>query len=154
MINRIIHIILITLVCFSLLNGSIVYAVPSTMTQETDSGSSGTKSKTTTGIKGSSSDDIISGANGFIKNGESQSQGSMNQTELVTTSNNIYNILLAIAMIIAVAVGIVLGIKFMTSSVEEQAKIKEMLVPYVAGCIVVFGAMGIWKLAVNTFSKF
>ena len=42
----------------------------------------------------------------------------------------------------------------MISSVEEQAKIKELLVPYVAGCIVIFGAFGIWKLAVNIFKGF
>lgn len=102
----------------------------------------------------SSGDSIISGANGFIELGEDQVGDALNTDKLADASNSIYNILLAIAMIIAVAVGVGLGIKFMTSSVDEQAKIKEMLVPYVAGCIVVFGAMGIWKLAVTTFSKF
>ena len=102
----------------------------------------------------SSGDSIVSGANDFVKEGEQQVNGSLDTDALAETSNDIYNILLAIAMVIAVAVGIVLGIKFMTSSVEEQAKIKELLVPYVAGCVVVFGAMGIWKLAVNTFARF
>lgn len=105
-------------------------------------------------LKVSSADDIISGANGFVNAGESEAQGSINQSKLVETSNSLYNILLAIAMIVAVAVGVTLGIKFMISSVEEQAKIKELLIPYVVSCIVIFGAMGIWKLAVNTFSKF
>ena len=34
-------------------------------------------------------------------------------------------------------------------SVEEKANIKEVLVPYVVGCIVIFGAFAIWKLIVT-----
>ena len=52
----------------------------------------------------------------------------------------------------AVIIGMVIGIQFMTASVEEKAKIKESLVPYVVGCVVVFGAFGIWKLAVTVLS--
>ena len=98
--------------------------------------------------------DVFSGANNFVSEGESQVSNAIEQDKLADTSNFIYNILLGIAMVIAVAIGATLGIKFMVSSVEEQAKIKEVLVPYVAGCIVVFGALGIWKLAVTIFSGF
>ena len=52
-------------------------------------------------------------------------------------------------MVVAVIIGLVIGIKFMVSSVEEKAKIKELLLPYVVGCGVVFGAFGIWSLVVN-----
>ena len=37
----------------------------------------------------------------------------------------------------------------MTGSVEEQAKVKQTLVPYVAGCVVLFGAFTIWKIVVT-----
>lgn len=101
-------------------------------------------------------DDIITGANGFVSEGESQvSRGEALKTKnLVDTSNFIYNLLLAIAMIVAMAVGIAIGIKFMMASATEKAEVKELLWPYVLGCIVVFGAMGIWKLAVTVFSGF
>lgn len=82
-------------------------------------------------------DGIITGADDFLENGDTQ---PLNKTNLQNTSNTLYNLLLAIAMVLAVAIGSILGIKFMISSVEEQAKIKEMLVPYVASCIVIFGA--------------
>ena len=36
-----------------------------------------------------------------------------------------------------------------TGSIEGKAKIKEALVPYIIGCIVVFGAFFIWKTLVN-----
>lgn len=96
-------------------------------------------------------DDVINGARSFVQR---ETDSAMDESKLKEASDFIFNILLAIAMIVAVAVGVALGIKFMTSSVEEQAKVKEMLLPYVAGCIVVFGAMGIWKLAVNAFKNF
>ena len=94
----------------------------------------------------------MEGANSFVKEGENNSV--LDQDKLADTSKYIYNTLLAIAIILAVGVGSFLGIKFMISSVEEQAKIKELLIPYVAGCVVVFGAFGIWQLAVNVFKAF
>ncbi len=56
-------------------------------------------------------------------------------------------------MVVAVIVGLIIGIRFMTGGIEEKAKIKELLVPYVAGCIVIFGAFGIWSLVVNVLMK-
>ena len=37
----------------------------------------------------------------------------------------------------------------MAGSVEQKAKVKDSLVPYIAGCIVIFGAFGIWKLVLT-----
>ena len=48
--------------------------------------------------------------------------------------------------IAAVVCGIVLGIQFMISSAEGQAQIKEKLFPYITGCVIIFGAFGIWKI--------
>ena len=62
-------------------------------------------------------------------------------------------LVLAIALVVAVVIGMVIGIQFMTASVEEKAKIKESLLPYAVGCVVVFGAFGIWKLAINVLSN-
>lgn len=46
-------------------------------------------------------------------------------------------------------VGIIIGIQFMVASAEDKAKVKETLVPYIVGCIVIFGAFTIWSIAVN-----
>ncbi len=94
-------------------------------------------------------DGVIEGAQSFLEKGT----GTVKEASLKSTSNFIYNILLGIAMVIAVIVGMIIGIQFMVTSVEEKAKVKEALVPYVVGCIVVFGAFGIWKLAMNILSK-
>lgn len=37
----------------------------------------------------------------------------------------------------------------MIGSVEEKAKYKELLLPYLAGCAAVYGALGIWQLMVK-----
>ncbi len=37
----------------------------------------------------------------------------------------------------------------MAGSVEQKAKVKDSLVPYIVGCIVIFGAFGIWKLVLT-----
>lgn len=69
--------------------------------------------------------------------------------DLQNISNTIYNILLLLGIVIAVIWGIVLGMKFMTGSIEEQAKAKESLIPYIVGCTIVFGAFTIWKIVLE-----
>lgn len=97
-------------------------------------------------------DEVIDEADGFISKG--QSEGSkINGEALKDASNTLYNILLIIGIFLAVAIGMYLGIKFMLSSAEDRAKVKESLVPYIAGCVVIFGAFIIWKLAITLLSN-
>lgn len=77
---------------------------------------------------------------------------TVNDVKLKEASNSIYNLLSSIGMIVSVIVGIILGITFMMASAEDKAKVKEALIPYIVGCIVVFGAFGIWKIVINTFN--
>ena len=78
--------------------------------------------------------------------------GTPSDAEIKEIINDIYNILFPLAVVITVAIAGVLGIKFMMASAEDKAKLKESLVPYVAGCVVIYGAFGIWKLAIIVFS--
>ena len=96
--------------------------------------------------------DIINSGQNFIvewKNGGSV----IDSDQLKQSSDLIYNILLGIGVILSVLVGAILGIKIMWGSIEEQTKAKEALIPYVLGCVVIFGAFGIWKLAVTVFAQ-
>ena len=45
--------------------------------------------------------------------------------------------------------GAILGIKLMISGIDEKAEVKKLLIPYVVGCIIIFGGFGIWKLVVT-----
>ena len=57
-----------------------------------------------------------------------------------------YNILLAVGVAVAVIVGGIIGLRFMTvTSAEEKAEITKLLIPYLIGCIVVFGGFAIWR---------
>ena len=77
---------------------------------------------------------------------------TFDENKLASASNEVYGMLSSVGMVASVIVGIILGIKYMMASVEEKANVKESLTPYFIGCIVVFGAFGIWKLVINTFS--
>lgn len=100
---------------------------------------------------------IFSTGENFINNGKSASdqQGEevLNTSGIKQASTDIYTILLALGVVLAVIVGGILGIQLMWGSIEQQVKAKEMLMPYAVGCIVTFGAFGLWKLAVTIFSQ-
>ena len=93
--------------------------------------------------------DVIGGADSFISKGQKGADSTISSDEIQTTSNLIYNVLLIVGVCIAVIIGVILGIQFITGSVEQKSKVKETLIPYVTGCIVIFGAFGIWKLVIT-----
>lgn len=101
----------------------------------------------------SSFSDILEGADSFLQDGIGDVKDNLNQANLQTMSDMIYNVLLAVAVIAAVIMGLIIGIKFMTGSVEQKAKIKETLIVYIVGCVVAFGAFGIWRLVINIMSQ-
>lgn len=90
--------------------------------------------------------DMMEAAHKFPTYGD---DSAVNQGNLKSVSEKIFYPFLAVAVVIAVMVGAVIGIKIMTGTIEEKAKIKEMLVPYVVGLVVVFGAFTIWSTVVN-----
>lgn len=101
---------------------------------------------------GHSIDEMINESQSFINAGKDSNRGTISTNQLQAGSNTLYNILLSIGVFLAVAVGMYLAIKFMLSSVDDKAKVKEALVPYIAGCVVIFGAFVIWKLAITLLS--
>lgn len=92
---------------------------------------------------------IIQGGQNFIESGNDGKGISFDNSKLKEMSDFVYNVLLAIGIVTAVIIGTVLGIQFVTGSVEQKAKIKDALIPFVVGCVVIFGAFGIWKIVVN-----
>lgn len=96
---------------------------------------------------------VISSGDSFIQAGKDGS-AQIDKGSLKNASSSIYNILLICGMIVAVLIGSIMGIKFMIGSVEEKAEIKAALVPFAIGCIVVFGAFGIWKIVVTIGNNF
>ena len=60
-----------------------------------------------------------------------------------------YNILFTIGIAVALIWGLVLAIQFITGSIGEKADVKKNLIVYVIGCIIIFGAFGIWSMLLN-----
>ena len=99
--------------------------------------------------------DIMNRAEGFVNNGENggnvinndENGGNViNNDALKEGSNTLYNVLLVIGIAVAFIWGIVLGIQFITGSLGEKADVKKNLIVYLVGCVIIFGAFGIWKL--------
>lgn len=91
--------------------------------------------------------DVISGGKDFISS--SDNKFSVSESKLKDTSSSIYNILLMLSFIIVACIGIYLGIKYMWAGVDEKADVKNALVIFTVGCIVIYGAFGIWKVIAN-----
>ncbi len=91
-------------------------------------------------------DGLLTDSETFLGKGENN---KIKDESMQDFSKTMYNILITIATFVAVLVGGILGVKIMISSADEKAQVKELLIPYVIGCVVVFGAFGIWKLVVT-----
>ena len=92
--------------------------------------------------------EVIAEADSFISKGEKGAAGIFSEEDLKGLSNTIYNILLVVGIVIAVLLGAILGIKFIMEGAEGKAEVQKALVPYVIGCVVIFGAFTIWKIVV------
>jgi len=88
----------------------------------------------------------IDGADSFIN---AASGSPIKQSGLVEASNTLYNTLLFVGITIAMIVITALGIKFMMGSTEEKAKVKETLIPFTVGCIILFGGFTIWQIVMQ-----
>lgn len=98
---------------------------------------------------GHTAGEVISEAKGFIEKGEADADNKISEESMKNLSNTIYNILLVVGIIIAIIVGLILGIKFIMGSLEEKAEVKNMIIPYIIGCVVLFGAFTIWQIVVE-----
>lgn len=93
--------------------------------------------------------DIFSTAEDWETTGKAHTNTTMDPKNLNNISGQLYNILLAVATGVAVIVGAILGVQYMTAGIDKKVEVKESLVPYLISCTVVFGSLGIWKLVVT-----
>jgi len=91
----------------------------------------------------------LKAANSFIKEGMENENQKFNQANTKVLSNVIYNVLFILGIIIAFIVGGILGIKFITSGLDGKAEVKNMMIPYIVGLVVIFGSFTIWKIVLT-----
>ena len=97
--------------------------------------------------------DIMNRAEGFVNNGENGGN-VINNDALKEGSNTLYNVLLVIGIAAAFIWGLILGIQFITGSLGEKADVKKNLIVYLVGCVIIFGAFGIWKIVLTVLQSF
>lgn len=114
-----------------------------------------TLTTSTTVVEASFWSDMFGQANVFIQEGRNGAESEVGTSDVQTAEviTILFNTLMSLGSIIAVGIGGALGIKFMTSSAEDKAKVKESMIPYVIGCAVIFGALAIWKISMMVFSQ-
>ena len=98
-------------------------------------------------------DEQMKQADDFLNAGKNPTDKPLDEKNIREASEQIYNILLTIGIVIAVIVAAVLGIQFMLGGLEEQAKVKESLIPFIIGCVVIFGAFGIWRAVASVLKN-
>ena len=95
---------------------------------------------------------IINGGQAFLNNAENRQIFDANNER--SAVDQIYYTMLTIGIVLALFAGGVLGIQFITSGAAGQAKVKEKLIPFALGALVIFGAFGIWRLVYNILNGY
>ena len=131
--NKIIKIILLSLISIVVLFNIPIYSKASGETEK------------------STLDSIISSGNSFLDAGDDSLASTPDEGKLQNLSNTVSGILLTVALAVTLISAVVMGINFVVQSVEDKAKIKESMVPWIIGIIVAFGAYGIWRITMGIF---
>ena len=63
--------------------------------------------------------------------------------EVTNMAGTVVSILQVVGTVIAVITLMILGIKYMAGSVQERAEYKKSMIPYLVGCILLFGIITI-----------
>lgn len=81
-------------------------------------------------------------------------QGDIDMENVVNPIVDITQILITLGAGVLVAVTTYMGIRYLISSPEEQAKLKTQLIGIVVSGVVIFGAYYIWKIILQLASEF
>lgn len=85
----------------------------------------------------------IDSAQAFTNNGKSS---IINYQNLYNVISFLYNVAMTIGIIVAVIIGMVLGIRIIFGSIDERADSKHLLVPYLVTVTIMAFAFVIWKI--------
>lgn len=97
-------------------------------------------------------DKTIEDGDNFMEKANSGMQ-VITQDDTKSVTDSIYGVLMLFGMAAAVIVGLIIGTKYMMSTVDEKAAAKTQLVVYFIGCAVLFGALTIWRAVVGLLNS-
>ena len=90
-------------------------------------------------------ENIQGSAKNFLSTGEKNQNNTISVSDMKNELLPVAEILTMIGTGVVIICAIVIGIKYMVASPDEQAKLKKQMVGLVVATIVIFGAYGIWK---------
>lgn len=76
-----------------------------------------------------------------------------NTGNLTNIGGKIINVIQVVGIIVAIVVILILGIKYMTGSVEQKAEYKKTMIPYVIGAVLLVAGTSIVKAVYNTINN-
>ena len=104
------------------------------------------------GSGGGTGDGLIGGPTGTF-NPETWKPSSQTDatgaTQIQNIGNSIIGFIQAVGSVLSVAVLAILGIKYMTGSVEEKAQYKKSMMPYLIGAIMIFAITNVLAIIVD-----
>ena len=74
-------------------------------------------------------------------------------TKVTTIGGEIINIIQVVGIVVAIAVVLIIGIKYMTGSVEQKAEYKKVMIPYIIGAVLLVAGTSIVKVIFNTINS-
>ena len=61
--------------------------------------------------------------------------------------------IIVVGIVVAIAVVLIIGIKYMTGSVEQKAEYKKVMIPYIIGAVLLVAGTSIVKVIFNTINS-
>ena len=98
---------------------------------------------------GGSLSEIINAGNSFITQGKSGAGSLKNPEQFAEELAPIGSIIAGVGVVIFMGVLAVMAIKWIVAKPDDKAKLKQAFVGYVIAAFVFFGAIGIWRLAIQ-----
>ena len=74
-------------------------------------------------------------------------------TKVTNIGGKIINIIQVVGIVVAIAVVLIIGIKYMTGSVEQKAEYKKVMIPYIIGALLLVAGTSIVKVIFNTINS-
>lgn len=74
-------------------------------------------------------------------------------TKVTTIGGKIINIIQVVGIVVAIAVVLIIGVKYMTGSVEQKAEYKKVMIPYIIGAVLLVAGTSIVKVIFNTINS-
>ena len=90
---------------------------------------------------------VMEDADGFLSKATGEQE--ISEKTVKNLSGQIYRTLMIIGVVVAFVIGGILAIEFITGGIEEKAQIKQKIIIYVIGLVLLFGAFTIWSVVTN-----